>query len=99
MLFASIPSPPDNVIEIGPLTVHYYGILIGIGVALAVIITSRRYAKFGGDSAMLDRALLWVARAFDAGVAPSYFKGQPPLRDLIADDRYQQLAEERGDRP
>jgi len=44
-----------------------------------------------------DRALMWIARAFDAGVTPSYFQGQPPLRELIADDRYQQLAEERVD--
>ena len=72
MLFASIPSPPDNVIEIGPLTIHYYGILIGIGVALAVVITSRRYAKFGGDSAMLDRALLWVVAIGFVGARLAY---------------------------
>ena len=72
MLFASIPSPPNNVVEIGPLTVHYYGILIGIGVALAVVITSRRYAKFGGDSAMLDRALLWVVAIGFLGARLAY---------------------------
>jgi prolipoprotein diacylglyceryl transferase len=72
MPFASIPSPPNNVIEIGPLTVHYYGVLIGIGVALAVVITSRRYSKFGGDSAMLDRALLWVVAIGFLGARLAY---------------------------
>ena len=32
-LLASIPSPSRNVIEIGPLTIHFYGIMIAIGVS------------------------------------------------------------------
>ena len=60
MLWASIPSPPSNTIEIGPLTVHFYGILIGIGVVVAAIVTQRRYERFGGDGSILDRVILWT---------------------------------------
>jgi prolipoprotein diacylglyceryl transferase len=57
---ASIPSPSTNVIEIGPLTIHYYGILIGLGVVVAAIVTQRRYERFGGDGGILDRVILWT---------------------------------------
>ncbi len=42
-MLASIPSPPFNTIPIGPLDLHIYGLLIGIGVILAVAITLNRY--------------------------------------------------------
>jgi serine/threonine-protein kinase len=42
-----------------------------------------------------ERALKWVARSFDAGVTPSRFEGRPTLRELVADDRYQQLVREK----
>ncbi len=32
-MLASIPSPSFNVFDIGPLTIHIYGILMGIAVA------------------------------------------------------------------
>lgn len=60
MIWASIPSPPANTIELGPLTVHFYGILIGIGVVVAAIVTQRRYERFGGDPSILDRVILWT---------------------------------------
>jgi prolipoprotein diacylglyceryl transferase len=42
------------------LTIHFYGILIGIGVVIAAIVTQRRYERFGGDGAILDRVILWT---------------------------------------
>lgn len=60
MVWASIPSPANNTIDIGPLTIHFYGILIGLGVVVAAIVTQRRYAKFGGDPSILDRVILWT---------------------------------------
>ncbi|MCP4897128.1 MAG: tetratricopeptide repeat protein, partial [bacterium] len=38
-----------------------------------------------------DQALVWVARSFEAGVSPRQFDDRPTLRELVADDRYQQL--------
>ncbi len=59
-LLASIPSPARNVIEIGPLTVHFYGIMIAIGVIVAVLVAKRRYERFGGDGELLERVAIWT---------------------------------------
>ena len=58
--FASIPSPPFNTFDVGPLTIHVYGILMGVAVATAYTITMRRYARFGGDEAVAGRAAMWA---------------------------------------
>lgn len=57
---ASIPSPSRNTIEIGPLTIHFYGIMIAIGVIVAVIVAKRRYERFGGSGAMAERVAIWA---------------------------------------
>ena len=59
-LLASIPSPSRNVIEIGPLTVHFYGIMIAIGVIVAVMVARRRYVRFGGSGELLERVSIWT---------------------------------------
>ncbi len=56
----SIPSPPSNAFDIGPLVVHYYGILMGVAVLVGFAITTRRYERFGGDPQQLERILLWA---------------------------------------
>ena len=60
MTSASIPSPSTNLIEIGPLTIHFYGILIAIGVIVAVVVSRRRYQRFGGDGATMERVAIWA---------------------------------------
>ncbi|MDJ0954715.1 MAG: prolipoprotein diacylglyceryl transferase [Acidimicrobiia bacterium] len=72
MFFASIPSPPSNTLELGPLTIHYYGILIGIGVVVAAIVTTRRYEKFGGNPAILDSVILWTVAIGFLGARIAY---------------------------
>ena len=47
---ASIPSPEKNNIEIGPLNIRYYGLMIGLGVILGIYIATQRWVKLGGDS-------------------------------------------------
>jgi prolipoprotein diacylglyceryl transferase len=59
-MLASIPSPADNMLEIGPLDIHYYGVLMAIAVLVGVVITLRRYERMGGDPVILERVLLWV---------------------------------------
>ena len=59
-VLASIPSPPNNTIDIGPLTVHYYGVLIAIGVMVAVLVGKRRYIRFGRDGDLLERISIWA---------------------------------------
>ena len=59
-LFASIPSPSFNTFDLGPMTIHVYGILMGIAVATAYVLTVTRYEKFGGDRAVAERAAFWA---------------------------------------
>ena len=57
--FASFPSPSQNVIELGPLTIHFYGILIAIGVIVAIVVSRHRYVRFGGSGEMFERVAIW----------------------------------------
>ena len=38
---------PGRIIELGPLTIHYYGLIIAVGLLLAVIYACRRSKQFG----------------------------------------------------
>lgn len=57
-MLASIPSPPSNTIPLGPLDLHFYGLLIGIGVILAVSITLNRYSQDAEERNMIERILV-----------------------------------------
>ncbi len=59
-LLAAIPSPSNNVIELGPLTIHYYGILIALGVIVAIVVSRLRYVRFGGSGEMFEKAAIWT---------------------------------------
>ena len=71
-LLASIPSPSFKEISIGPLSVHVYGILIGLGVLVAAVVITRRYRMFGGDSAILERVIVWTVVLGFAGARLAY---------------------------
>jgi len=45
---ASIPSPSDNVIDVG-ISLHVYGLLLAIGVIVATVIAERRWKRWGHD--------------------------------------------------
>jgi prolipoprotein diacylglyceryl transferase len=49
MLLASIPSPSDGAIHLGPLQLRAYGLMIALGVIAAVRLASHRWAKRGGN--------------------------------------------------
>jgi prolipoprotein diacylglyceryl transferase len=49
MWLASIPSPSDGAIHLGPLQLRAYGLMIALGVIAAVRLASRRWAKRGGN--------------------------------------------------
>jgi prolipoprotein diacylglyceryl transferase len=76
MMLASIPSPPTNVIEIGPLTIHYYGIAIAIGALVAITLVRKRYQSFGGDPELADRAALWAVGMGFVGARVGYLIGR-----------------------
>ncbi|MBR5617048.1 MAG: prolipoprotein diacylglyceryl transferase [Oscillospiraceae bacterium] len=51
---------PPRSIEIGSFSIYYYGILIALGMALAVAYASRRSKEFGIKEDHLLDAVLWV---------------------------------------
>jgi prolipoprotein diacylglyceryl transferase len=60
---ASIPSPSSNQLEIGPLTLNYYGLCIGIGVLVAVFMGQRRWAARGGNPDDIGAVATWAVPA------------------------------------
>ncbi|HET9894833.1 MAG TPA: prolipoprotein diacylglyceryl transferase [Streptosporangiaceae bacterium] len=60
---AFLPSPPVNGIHIGPVFIHYYGLMYVIGITLAVLITQRRVRRMGGNAALVGDIALWAVPA------------------------------------
>ena len=63
-VLASLPSPPDNAISIGPLELRAYGLFIAIGAIVAVGIARRRWASLtGSDSDAVGDVAVWAIPA------------------------------------
>jgi prolipoprotein diacylglyceryl transferase len=60
---AFIPSPSINSFHIGPLEVHFYALMYLVGIALAIIITRRRWSAVGGDPELVGDVALWSVPA------------------------------------
>jgi prolipoprotein diacylglyceryl transferase len=60
---AFIPSPPANGVHLGPLSVHAYGLMYVIGIAVAVFIMARRWSAAGGDRDLVYDVALWAVPA------------------------------------
>jgi prolipoprotein diacylglyceryl transferase len=57
-LLATIPPPPAPGLQLGPLDLRFYGVLIAIGAYVALRLAVSRYEKLGGDPELAERALL-----------------------------------------
>ena len=55
----SIPSPDSSTIEIGPLSIHFYGLTLLLAIAAAVIIGGIRWTRRGGDWDLIFRVAVW----------------------------------------
>jgi prolipoprotein diacylglyceryl transferase len=75
---AFIPSPPVSGISLGPLSIHFYGLMYVIGIVLAVYITARRWAAAGGDRSLVYDVVLWAVPAGLIG-ARAYFDITTPF--------------------
>jgi prolipoprotein diacylglyceryl transferase len=58
-MLASIPSPSGGSIEIGPLELRAYGLMIALGVIAAVKLASWRWEKRGGSAEDLTYVATW----------------------------------------
>jgi len=62
-LVAFIPSPSISGFHLGPLFVHFYGLMYVVGIALAIYITRRRWAAAGGDPSLVGDVAIWAVPA------------------------------------
>ena len=52
---------PPSTLQLGPLTIHFYGLIIAVGMLLAVLYASKRSKEFGLKEDDLIDGVLWVA--------------------------------------
>jgi prolipoprotein diacylglyceryl transferase len=58
-LVASIPSPSGGELELGPISIHAYGLMLLLAIAAAIWLTGRRWVKWGGDWDLIFRMAVW----------------------------------------
>ncbi|MGB8858001.1 MAG: prolipoprotein diacylglyceryl transferase [Ilumatobacteraceae bacterium] len=80
-LLASIPSPSDGVLHLGPLAIHAYGMMIALGVVAAVWLSGRRMEAAGvGTRDDMSSIAMWAVGAGVIGARLYYIvtdKSQP----------------------
>jgi prolipoprotein diacylglyceryl transferase len=59
-ILASIPSPDINSVQLGTFTVYFYALFILSGIIAAVILTSRRLTRRGGQPGIVYDIALWT---------------------------------------
>jgi len=62
-VLASIPSPNTGTIDLGPLTIHMYGLMLLLAIAACVGLTGIRYVRRGGDWDLVLRVAVWGVAA------------------------------------
>ena len=68
MIQASIPSPSQSLLEIGPITIHYYALCIIAGVIAAIAIGNKRFVSAGGAHGVVsDVAIIAVPAGIIGG--------------------------------
>jgi prolipoprotein diacylglyceryl transferase len=60
---AFIPSPSSGTIDLGPLTIHMYGLMLLLAIAACLTLTGYRWVKWGGDWDLVFRVAVWGVAA------------------------------------
>ena len=69
-LLASIPSPSNGAIELGPLTIHMYGLTLLAAIGFAIWITGTRWVNRGGDWDLIFRGFVDAAFTDTVDIEP-----------------------------
>jgi prolipoprotein diacylglyceryl transferase len=62
-VLASIPSPGTGTIDLGPVVLHMYGLMLLLAIAACVGLTGIRYVRRGGDWDLVLRVAVWGVAA------------------------------------
>ncbi|MBD0330830.1 MAG: prolipoprotein diacylglyceryl transferase [Thermoleophilia bacterium] len=62
-LIASIPSPSRGALELGPISIHAYGLMLLLAIAAAIALTGIRWTRRGGDWDLVFRVAVWGVAA------------------------------------
>jgi prolipoprotein diacylglyceryl transferase len=80
--FASIPSPPQAVWEIGPIPIRAYALCIILGVLASIVIGQRRWAARGGRPDQVGDVAIWAVpfgivggRIYHVATSPEQYFG------------------------
>jgi prolipoprotein diacylglyceryl transferase len=63
LALASIPSPDSSTIDIGPFSIHFYGLTLLVAIGAAVLITGIRWTRRGGEWDLIFRLAVWGVAA------------------------------------
>ena len=63
MKWAYLPSPSVSVVELGPLTIHFYALTIILGIVVAVWLGERRFIARGGAPGVVTDVAYWAVPA------------------------------------
>ena len=63
MSLASIPSPHSGTIDLGPLTIHMYGLMLLLAIAACIWLTGVRWVRRGGDWDLVLNVAVWGVAA------------------------------------
>lgn len=62
-LLLFIPSPSSGQLELGPVTLHAYGLMLLLAIAAAVVVTGIRWTRRGGEWDLVFRVAVWGVAA------------------------------------
>ena len=63
MSLAFIPSPHSGTIDLGPLTIHMYGLMLLLAIAACIWLTGVRWVRRGGDWDLVLKVAVWGVAA------------------------------------
>ena len=58
-LLASIPSPSTGTLDVGPITIHMYGLMLLAGIAACIWLAGVRWVRRGGEWDLIFRVAVW----------------------------------------
>ncbi len=62
-MIASIPSPSTGELELGPISLHAYGLMLLLAIAACIWLTGTRWTRRGGDWDLVFRVAVWGVAA------------------------------------